>query len=142
MNESTMTIKEKLSPVASSADGPTSRARTCGHGVRAELHVRRAAARPPAARRRPAGGPPLQPAVLGLLLGAAAGDALPEDRRHRARLLGHDAAPQVVGRRQTHGAVLGPGPGLLGPLSGLRAVREPRAGAQTHPRFALRHHGW
>lgn len=63
-----------------SADGPSAPERASGHGVRTELHVCRDAAGPEAGSGGPSDGPPGEPAMLGLLLGAAAGDALPEDR--------------------------------------------------------------
>ena len=88
----------------------------------------------------PAHGAQGQPAVLGLVLGSAAGDALPEDRRHGARLLGPDGLPPVVRRQQTHGAVLGPGPGLLGPVPGLCGVQESRPGEETRHRDTLPHY--
>lgn len=106
-------------------------------GAGAEQHVRGAAAGPEAGSGGPAGGPRGQPAVLGLVVAAAAGDALAEDRRHGGRLLGHDGAAEGVGQRQTQGAVLGPGPRLLGHLRGLRAVQEPRPGTQTRHRRPL-----
>lgn len=96
-----------------------------------------AAAGPEAGAGGPPDGPPRGPAVLGLLLGAAAGDALPEDRGHGARLLGPDGNPQGFREREARGAVLGPGPGLLGHLPGLRPVQEPRPGAQTGHLSAL-----
>lgn len=99
-----------------------------------------AAAGPEAGPGGPPDGTPRGPAVLGLVLRSAAGDALPEDRRHRARLLGPDGDPQGFGEREAHGAVLGPGPGLLGHLSGLRPVQEPRPGAQTGHLGALPDH--
>lgn len=95
------------------------------------------AAGPEGGPRGPAERPPGQPAVLGLVFGAAAGDALPEDRRHGARLLGHDGVPQVVGQQQAHGPVLGPGPRLLGPLSGLRDGQESRPRQEAHHRSTL-----
>lgn len=122
------------------SDGPAAPENTSGHSVRPELHVRGAAAGPAAGSGGPPDGPPLQPAVLGLLLGSAAGDALPEDRWHGARLLGPDGVPQGVRQQQAHGAVLGPGPGLLGPLRGLRAVQESRPGPEARDRRALPHH--
>lgn len=111
-----------------------------GRSVCAELPVCGAAAGPGAGAGGPPDGQPLEPAVLGLVLGAAAGDALPEDRRHGARLLGPDGLPQVVGQRQAHGALLGPGPGLLGDLCGLCAVQESRLGTETRHRCTLPHY--
>ncbi len=102
--------------------------------------MRRPAAGPETGSRGPPDGPPGEPAVLGLLVGSAAGDALPEARGHGARLLGHDGVPQVVRKRQTHDAVLGPGPRLLATLSGVRDVPESRPGAEAHHRCPLAHY--
>lgn len=102
-------------------DGHGARAPTRGRRARAGVRVRGPTAGPEAAATcGPAVGAPGQPAVLGLVLGAAAGDALAEDRRHGARLLGHDGVPEGVGQQQAHGPLLGPCPGLLGHLPGLR----------------------
>lgn len=122
------------------SDGPSPPELIFGHSVCAEQYVCRAAAGPEAGSGGPPDGPPGEPAVLGLLLGAAAGDALPEDRWHSVRLLGPDGVPQVVRQQQTLGAVLGPGPGLLGHLCGLRAVPESRSGTETHHRGTLPHY--
>lgn len=122
------------------SDGPSAPEHTFGHSVCAEQPVCRAAAGPEAGSGGPADGPPGEPAVLGLLLGAVAGDALPEDRWHGARLLGPDGVPKVVRQQQAHGAVLGPGSGLLGHLCGLRTVQESRPGTETHHRGTFPHY--
>lgn len=75
--------------------------------------------------------------MLGLLLGSAARHAVSEDSRHGPRLLGPDGDPPVLRGRETRGAVLGPGPGLLGDLRGMRDVQEPRHGEETHHLCAL-----
>lgn len=118
-------------------DGPATPVHTRSHGAGAQLHVRRPAAGPQTGSGGSSDGPPGQPPVLGLLLGPTAGDARPQDRGHGARLLGSDGVPQVIGQQQTHGAVLGPGPGLLGPVSGLCAVQKSRAGPEARHGHAL-----
>lgn len=109
------------------------RARSVG----ADLPARGASAGSEAGSGGPPSGAPRGPAVLGLLLGSAAGDALSEDRRLGARLLGPDGVSQVVGQGETLGAVLGPGPGLLGPLPGLCPIQEPRSGQEADHLNAL-----
>lgn len=69
-----------LTCVVSSADGPSAPEHTRSHGIGAQLRVCRPAAGPETGSRGSPECPPGEPAVLGLLLGAAAGDALPEDR--------------------------------------------------------------
>lgn len=63
--------------VVSSADGPSAPEHTRSHGVRAQLRVCRTAAGPETGPLGSPDCPPGEPAVLGLLLGSAAGDALP-----------------------------------------------------------------
>lgn len=128
---------KQLICVWSSADAGASPERMRARGSGADLLARGASARPKAGSGGPAGCPPGGPAVLGRLLGSAAGDALSEDRRHGSRLLGPDGVPEVVGQGETLGTVLGPGPGLLGPLPGLCPVQEPRSGQEAHNLNAL-----
>lgn len=118
-------------------DGPLAPVPTRSHGAAARLHVRQLAAGPQTGSSGSSVGPPGQPPLLEILLGPAAGDAHPQDCGHGACLLGSDGVPQVIGQQQTHRAVLGPGSGLLGPLSGLYAVQKSRVGPETRQGFAL-----
>lgn len=118
-------------------DGPVAPVHTHSCGACAQLHMCHPAVGPQTGSGGSSGGPPGQPPLLGILLGPAAQDALPEDCGHGARPLGSNGVPQVLGQQQTHSALLGPGPGLLGPLSGLRAVQKSRAGPETRHGSAL-----
>lgn len=115
--------------------GPVAPVPTRSHGAAAGLHMRQPTAGPQTGSSGSSEGPPGQPPLLEILLSPTAADARPQDRGHGACILGSDV--EVMGQQQTHSAVLGPGSGLLGPLSGLCAVQKSRAGPETRHGFAL-----